>query len=325
MLDSSAHDYFSTVPVDLNFASPIQSYANTTCSSEFFPEFPLRGPRRSLAADTCVTNQSDQHFRSDTTSLSTQDLGTNDISTSNVSSATGLPLPHKQLFQELGNYQSQTLSQQPEGIKMALQLMGQLCCQEENPSYPDVSSSELESQANALVDESKAVVETVNEMLQCPGSEDGYFLVVVCLVISKVLNAYAKATQALSARERDAQRNLGSSASSVLSVWSAPGTESASSASPTINGRDPKVAQQLLDDLYQVRTSMNNLGAKIIFVCSKRDWLLGSDITPSGHDLAIPSFPFSAAVLNQLHDELQRRLSAISLRLINELKQSWAQ
>ncbi|KAH7007629.1 hypothetical protein EDB80DRAFT_577517 [Ilyonectria destructans] len=330
MLASSAHGDLSMLPVDLNFSSPIQFYANAIDAYDVPTEHKLGishasshgSPGGSLTAEPRIPGQPDLHFLSDKVSLSRHDPGAQEKPKS-ITDTTACSLPHKQLFQELGNFQTQTLSRQPEGIKMALQLMGQLCCEEDSPSNLNISPSELEYRANTLVDESRVVTETVNDMLQYPGSEDGYFLAVVCLVMSKVLDAYVKAAQALNACERDGQRRLGSSSSSALSSWSSTGTESASSASPATKGRDPKAVQQLLDDLYQVRTSVNHLGTKIVSVCSKRDWFLGTDLTPSGHDSTMPAFPFSAAVLNQLYDELRRRLSAISLQLINELKQFW--
>ncbi|KAL6416209.1 hypothetical protein AUP68_00424 [Ilyonectria robusta] len=329
MLTSSGHGDLSMLPVDLNFASPIQFYANAMDAYDVPTEHKLGShggsdgsPDGSSTTEPRIPTQPDIHFLSDKVSLSRQDPGAQEKPKS-ITDTTACSLPHKQLFQELGNFQTPILSRQPEGIKMALQLMGQLCCEEDSPSNLNVSPSELEYRAHTLVDESRVVTETVNDMLQHPGSEDGYFLAVVCLVMSKVLDAYVKAAQALSACERDGQRKLGLYSSSALSGWSSAGTESASSASPATKGRDPKAVQQLLDDLYQVRTSVNHLGTKIVSVCSKRDWFLGTDLTPSGHDSTLPAFPFSAAVLNQLYDELRRRLSAISLQLINELKQFW--
>ncbi|ROT42959.1 hypothetical protein SODALDRAFT_355146 [Sodiomyces alkalinus F11] len=316
MLDSGAHDYLSMLPVDLDF-SPIPSYANAMDSSDGSADDALGMSHGRLAAEGYVPYQPDLHFF-----LSGHDAGAQEETEGNAAGTSECSLPHKQLFQELGSLQSQVLSRQPEGIRMALQLMGQLCCQQDSPLDADLSPLELEYRANTLVDESRVVTDTVNEMLQCAGSDDGYFLAVVCLVMSKVLDAYVKAAQALAARERDGQRSS-SSSSSTMSSWSASGTDSASSGSPKMKGKDPKAVQQLLDDLYQVRTSMNHLGAKIVSVCSRRDWLLGGDLTPSSHDSALPALPFSAAILNQLYEELRRRLSAISLLFINELKQFW--
>ncbi|KAL2760155.1 hypothetical protein ACRALDRAFT_1067227 [Sodiomyces alcalophilus JCM 7366] len=331
MLDPTSHDYFSMLSVDPNF-SPIQPYANAPGSSDGSIDDTIGMSHGTLAAEPCVSHPSDLHFPADQFYLSGHDPvlpggapdGTESTFTAGGAAAAAYSLPHKQLFQELGNFQSQTLSRQPESIKMALQLMGQLCCPPDTPPDADLSPLELEYRANTLIDESRVVTETVNEMLKCPGSDDGYFLAVVCLVMSKVLDAYVKAAHALSVREREGQMS-GASSSSGMSSWSHTGADSASSTSPTTNGRDPKAAQQLLDDLYQVRTSMNHLGAKIVSVCSRRDWVLSGDLNPSSHDSLVATFPFSAAILNQLYEELRRRLSAISLQFINELKQFWVQ
>lgn len=327
MLDPATHDYFSMLSVDPDF-SPILPYANDPASSDGSIDDTMGMSRGSLTAESCVPQQPDLNFTPGQLFLSGHDPaipGTIEgAESSSMAGAAAYSLPHKQLFQELGNFQTQTLPRQPESIKMALQLMGQLCCRPDSPVDADLSPLELEHRANTLIDESRVVTGTVNEMLKCPGSDDGYFLAVVCLVMSKVLDAYAKAAQALSAREKEGQTS-GTSSSSGMSPWSATGTDSVPSTSPTTNAKDPKAAQQLLDDLYQVRTSMNHLGAKIVSVCSRRDWVMGGDLTPSGHDSPLPAFPFSVAILNQLYEELRRRLSAISLQFINELKQFWVQ
>ena len=217
---------------------------------------------------------------------------------------------------------------QHEGTQMALQLMGSLCWSEDSAAYANLSPSEREIWTSSLVDRCRKVTETVSDMLECHNSESGYFLAVVCLVMSKVLDAYFKASQALNPRGVDEYRvSLSSSSSSSnSSSLSATGSESSrSSASPLARGGEVKAVQQLLDELYQVRASMDLLGAKIASMPSKRDWVFRSDLTPSYHDTPKSALPFSAEILNQLYDEQRLRLKTISLQLVNTLKAFWVE
>ncbi|KAK1965618.1 hypothetical protein LY78DRAFT_531632, partial [Colletotrichum sublineola] len=234
-------------------------------------------------------------------------------------------LPYQPLVQEIGNCQTHASSAQQDGLKMALQLLGDLCCLEYHSAYSNFPPLQLEHWANTLVDQCKTVTGTVSQMLQCPGSENGYFLAVVCLVMSKVLDAYFNASEALRTRGMDEQRRSLSSSSSTLSSWSANDSDSSpSSAAPTARDGDPKAAQQLLDELYEVRASMDLLGAKIASMSSQRDWVSSGHLTSLCQDTPAAASPFSAKILDRLYDKQHSRLRTISLQLICDLKAFWA-
>nr|QHD56305.1 Zn(II)Cys5 transcription factor [Curvularia sp. IFB-Z10] len=211
--------------------------------------------------------------------------------------------------------------QQQEGLRMALQLMQHLCFLDDRsavtigpmPFAPD------EQRIGALIDKSSKVTATISAMLQCDSSQDGYFLAVVCLAMSKVLDAYVTASQTLSPLHDRRRLSRSSSSSSSLSSLSPLASSeparsrSTGSASPPASQGDPKAVQHLLDELYLVRASMDLLGAKI------------AAMPPLSCDALAAALPFSAETLNQLYDEQRRRLKAISLHLINTLKAFWVE
>lgn len=220
-------------------------------------------------------------------------------------------------------YQDQlmdTISQQQEGLKMALQLMQHLCGLDSHSNYvngpmPFISDDQ---RISTLIDKSSKVTATISAMLQCDSSQDGYFLAVVCLAMSKVLDAYVTAFQTLSPmhdRRRLSRSPSSSSSLSSLSPLTSEPTRSrtSGSASPPAHQGDPKAVQRLLDELYLVRASMDLLGSKI------------GAMQSSSFDALATTLPFSAETLNRLYDEQRRRLKAISLHLINTLKAFWVE
>ena len=322
---------------DLDFSAPVQPYDNAIDLSEVPIEYMLgvshTGSRdmshkcfhKSLAAEACAQDQHDLPFQSSgQSSLSSQYLDAQDGNQAAFANATACSLPYAQLFQELGNCEVSTLSQQQEGIKLALQLMAQLCCPEDGSAYANLSPSERKHWANTLVDKCKSVTGTVSDMLQCHSSDDGYFLALVCLVMSKVLDAYVMASEALGPRGMDEQRMSLSSSSSIPSSVSATGSDSSrGSVSLVAREGDPKAVQQLLDELYQVRASMDLLGVKIAHMLSRRDGMFGNNIPASQCDYLATTLPFSAEIVNQLYEEQRRRMTTTSLKLINILKAFW--
>ncbi|KAH3912594.1 hypothetical protein HBI56_154360 [Parastagonospora nodorum] len=313
MLPASTDACFSMLLTDLDFSTPVQSY-NTAVDSDIPHAYTLgtsHGGSHEMTYESCHAGLHAGH------SLSSHDLCAQDGTQATFASA---PLPNEQLFQELGNSQIFTLSQQQEGIKTALQLMGTLCCPEDHPPYASLSPLEREISATTLMDRCRKVTRTVSDMLQSDSSKDGYFLAVVCLLMSKVLDAYVCASQALSIPEVDELRMSLSSSSSTAASES-----SRSSVSLAAGGGDQKAVQQLLDELYQVRASMDLLGAKIISMSSSRDGMAGGSLTPSYYETLAATLPFSAEILNQLYNEQRRRLKTVSLQLINNLRAFWVE
>ena len=334
LLAPSTNNCFSILPTDMDLSAPVQPLDTTMDTSDISTDYMFEisssdsqdvsyGYDGAFTTECYLPDQQNLAFPSGQFGIQSQDLGAlyGDRTTSVNTSACSLP--YEQLFEELDGSQTQTLSQQREGISMALQLMGHLCYPEDSSSYANLSSSEREYWATTLVERCRKVTKTVSDMLQCHSSEDGYFLAVICLIISKVLDAYVKASQALSTGQTDEHNMSLSPPTSSTSSSSATGSESTGRSVSPSRERSPKAIQQLLDELYQVRASMDLLGVKIASIPSKRDWIFGNDLTPSYYDALVSASPFSAEILNKLYDEQRRRLKTISLQLINKLKAFW--
>ncbi|KAI4199019.1 MAG: hypothetical protein LQ346_002651 [Caloplaca aetnensis] len=203
--------------------------------------------------------------------------------------------------------------QQPDSLETALRLMQQLSCGDDHLSPTSLITSGHDHhgteapQLQIVIDKNKKAIEAVRSTLQTTCSHDGYLLVVVCLVVSKVLTTYASAVRVSSASDDDGRR-------------------SSTSASSTIGkSKDSIAAQRVLDELYQVQASMDQLGAKMQ-LWAKRNRASSSEAFPIGNDTShttLIGFPFSATVLNQLYTEVRKRLSTLSLDLIDELKRYW--
>ncbi|KAK2021941.1 hypothetical protein LX32DRAFT_711411 [Colletotrichum zoysiae] len=298
---------FTIPPPALDFSTPAQSYEEVVDSPKV--------PSESILA--IHPDGSDTYKTSDTGYLLAREgeqAPFTDEATCSV--------PCQPVAQQIGN--CQTASLQQEGTKMALHLIGDLCCLENGSACSNLPSSELEPWVNTPMDNCKKVTGTVSRMLQCPGSEDNYFLAVACLVMSKVLDAYFNASAALRTRETGERRPSLSSSSFTLTSWSVNGSESSSSsASPPAREGGAKAAQQLLDELYQVRASMDLLGAKIASISSEHDSIFGGCPTSSCQDNLAAALRFSAKSLKQLYDKQHGRLKAISLQLIRDLKAFW--
>ncbi|KAL8968025.1 MAG: hypothetical protein Q9183_002655 [Haloplaca sp. 2 TL-2023] len=193
-------------------------------------------------------------------------------------------------------------AQRPDSLETALQLMQQLSPGEDHLSGASLTTTAFDSQTEALqlpaiIEKNKKAMEAVRNTLQTTVSHDGYFLVVVCLVVSKVLTTYEATVSMSCAQESDGR------ASSM----------NASSAPP--GKKDALAAQRVLDELYQVQASMDQLRAKM----QLESFPIGNDTSP----MTLAGFPFSATILNQLYTEVRKRLTKLSLGLIDELKRYW--
>ncbi|KAL8859863.1 MAG: hypothetical protein Q9178_003696 [Gyalolechia marmorata] len=203
--------------------------------------------------------------------------------------------------------------QEPDSLETALRLMRQLSCGEDHVLLASLTTTSHDYQMIDLpqlpivIDKNKKAMEAVRSTLQTTGSQGGYLLVVVCLVVSKVLSTYESAVRVSWARENDERRS------------------SASAPSTLSENKDPIAAQRVLDELYQVQASMDQLGAKMQ-LWAKRNRTSSSDAFPIGNDTShttMVGFPFSATVMNQLYTEVRKRLSTLSLELIDDLKRYW--
>ncbi|KXJ87971.1 hypothetical protein Micbo1qcDRAFT_215307 [Microdochium bolleyi] len=217
-----------------------------------------------------------------------------------------------------GGHHVSSSSSTAQSMAVALQLMSQLCCMQQQcspPVLPQPHGDDPWAAAPtpgaaplALVGESRAALQTVDGMLLRGGCEDGYLLAVVCLVMSKVLNAYAEAAEScIRPDDGGAHCRPWEDVTGVMStnaaVSAAPVQASHALARNAATGSAPpadvgarrvstplRTAQHLLDDLITVRACLDDLGAKISLVGvqhNQHDWAVPSDLQLQQPDLAL--------------------------------------
>ncbi|KAF2878492.1 hypothetical protein BDV95DRAFT_589419 [Massariosphaeria phaeospora] len=312
MLDSQ----FSALDTSTPLYSGLEDFLSTLPTTSSFDNLPnhLTSPdytNESYVAGNYALNPADIPFPTNGDSLFTsKDMGIESLDFDLASLASAFPTA-----QQPNEPQTPATSPHSNNLELALRLMAQLSSREDDPSLtPSLATPTSELQT--VINKNKQVMETVNTLLQSPCSPDGYCLVVVCLVVSKVLSTYAAAAHGLCARETTKRRLSISASSSNLSAWSAAGE-------PQADRTDPMAAQRVLDELYRVQASVDQLGAKMQ-LCTKRNRTFGGETFGIDSEATLTAFPFSATVLDQLYAELRKRLSTLSLELIDELKRYWA-
>ena len=312
-LDASTNLYtsvdgFNASPITNDSLSlPVTPYQNLLSHPNICPDH-----TQSYAAGNCALNEANVSLQSCESFLSASSETAPEGEEFELASST-CSFPTVQLSPQMGAARNVTGSQQPDSLETALRLMRQLSCGEDHLLLASLNTTGRDHQATEppqlqiVIDKNKKAMEAVRSTLQTTCSQDGYLLIVVCLVVSKVLSTYASAVRISCARENDRRRSS-ASASSTLS-----------------ENKDPIAAQRVLDELYQVQASMDQLGAKMQ-LWAKRNRTSGSEAFPTGNDTShttVAGFPFSATVLNQLYTELRKRLSTLSLESIDELKRYW--
>ena len=303
IFDSPFKSLEGSTGLDLNLERFISSLPIGPSFSPFTPEYT---PENFSAASSALS-QADIPFQPNETSLPgscTEDL---ELSLAALAGT----FPTAETLQQPINAQS------ADGLELAMQLMTQLSTREEESSFASTRSTAPASQLQTILDKNKKVMETVNSMLQSTNSQDGYCLVVICLIVSKVLSTYAAAAHGSYTRS-NSQHRL-STSSTTVSAWSS-ATEPLSGT--TNHKTDPVAAQSVLHELYQVQISVDQLGAKMQ-LCTKRNRTFGTESFSINDDIGVPAFPFSATLMEQLYAELRKRLSGLSLELLDELKRYW--
>lgn len=290
-----------------SLSPPVQSSQNPLSHPTICPD-----QTQDYAAGNCALTEAMLAFRSYEGPLSATSEMSLDGEEFGLSSLT-CSFPTVQLSTRLGAALDVTGSQQPDSLETALRLMRQLSYGEDHLSPASLITTGHDHQATEIsemqivIEKNKKAMEAVRSTLQTTCSQDGYFLVVVCLVVSKVLSGYTSAVRLSCARENDRR------------TWNA------SASSTSLGHNDPIAAQRVLDELYQVQASMDQLGAKMQ-LWAKRNRTSSSEAFSIGIDTShttLAGFPFSATVLNQLYTEVRKCLSSLSLELIDELKRYW--
>lgn len=186
----------------------------------------------------------------------------------------------------------------------AIRLMSQLSLVDESHPSPKPGvafglppAKNAAAGLDAIMQDNKDAVYAIEGMLTSDGIQDGYWLVMIALVVSRILDRYAAAVRVLPSGDPDELAMLGGGHSSIRPPLRA-------------DGPKPQTVQRVLGELYQVQGLMDRFSSKI-------------EACVSGNHRSLTWSPFSAAVLGQIEAELRKRLSGLSLDLIDRLKQYW--
>ncbi|RYP61091.1 hypothetical protein DL769_007866 [Monosporascus sp. CRB-8-3] len=316
-LDTSLDDFIASLPTPPSLSLPATPNQNNSSQPIISPEY----THESYAASSCPLNQADIPLpsyeeplcTSNETGLDPLEYGLDALDCS---------LQTTQLSQLGATPNLNGGSEQPDCLKTALRLMGQLSCRE-SPLSACSTPTGYEHQGTPLqtiIEKNREAIETITAMLPFACSQDGYFLVVVSLVVSKVLSGYAAAARVPSTMENEKQ-SLSTPVSTSSSRW------------PTITAEriptplkaeeiDPMTAQRVLNELYRVQRLIDQLASKVQ-LCARRNNSFSSEDSLLDDDTTPTTLPFSATVLSQLTSELRKRLSTLSLELIDGLRQYW--
>ncbi|RYP27315.1 hypothetical protein DL767_007739 [Monosporascus sp. MG133] len=315
--DTSLGNFIGSLPTPPSLSLPATPNQNNPSQPSIFPEY----THESYAASSCPLNQADiplpsyedPLYTSNETSLDALDCGLDALACS---------FQTTQLSQLGATPNLNSSSEQPDCLKTALRLMGQLFCRD-SPLSASPTPTGYEHQATPLqtiIEKNREAIETISAMLQFACSQDDYFLVVVSLVVSKVLSGYAAAARVPSV-ENDKQ-SLSTPVSASSSRWSTITAERTPTPPLKAEEIDPMRAQRVLNELYRVQGLIDQLASKVRLRAgrnnsfSSEDSLLDNDTIPT-------TFPFSATMLSQLISELRKSLSTLSLELIDGIRQYW--
>ncbi|KAL9608105.1 MAG: hypothetical protein Q9167_007043 [Letrouitia subvulpina] len=180
----------------------------------------------------------------------------------------------------------------------------------------------------AVIAQNQHTIESVNTMLQCPCSQDGYLLTIISLIVFKILGWYAAAARTTPGTADDDNHSVKSSRSShsrYSSHSEQVDQDSAVVGSYCLEGKDKaRMAMQLvLSELHRVQRLLNPLSMKLKAEAAKSgrgaDYL---DNLSSRNSDDETTLPLSAVILCQLETELRKRLKALSSEIVEGLK--WA-
>ncbi|RYP90778.1 hypothetical protein DL770_003111 [Monosporascus sp. CRB-9-2] len=316
-LNTSLDDFIASLPTPPSLSLPATPNQNNPSQPNIPPEY----THESYAASNCPLNQADiplpsyeePLYTSNETGLDPLEYGLDALACSFQTS---------QLSQLGATPNLNGGSEQPDCLKTALHLMGQLSCRE-SPLSASPTPTGYEHQATPLqtvIEKNREAIETISAMLQLACSQDGYFLVIVSLVVSKVLSGYAAAAR-MPSGENDKQ-SLSTPVSAPSSHWPTITAERIPTPPLKTEEIDPMTAQRVLNELYRVQGLIDQLASKVQ-LCARRNSSFSSEDSLLDNDTTPTTFPFSATVLSQLTGELRKRLSALSLELIDGLRQYW--
>ncbi|KAK2767084.1 hypothetical protein FQN54_006403 [Arachnomyces sp. PD_36] len=205
------------------------------------------------------------------------------------------------------------------------------CARSKTPEDPAETTRHLPTIQSAVL-ENAQTIDAISNMLQCPCSQDDYLLMVMSLIVFKVLGWYAAAARGTPTAGAD---DIPSSQTNSLPHWG----ESKSSrhiervlqipavvGGYCIDGEDQaRMAGQLvLSELHRAQRLVNQLSDRLKNRSIRNGPTLSASDNivhnPEAHsDSGNPS-PFSTTLLDQLENDVRKRLRSLSSEIVSMLR-----
>jgi aflatoxin regulatory protein len=180
------------------------------------------------------------------------------------------------------------------------------------------------------ISRNEQTIDSISSMLQCPCSKNSFLLAIMSLIVFKVLNWYAAVVHsAVTSNEMDLDDQSPTSSGSshsfdyLMQHQQLPAVINGDSGSDSAeSGR--RSAQLVLGELHRVQRFLNQLSPRLQ-ACGRRS-RVGSAIENNigsllDDDVTSLALSFSPMVLDQLKQELHKRVRAVSLEIIEFLRQ----
>ncbi|KAL4794855.1 aflatoxin regulatory protein-domain-containing protein [Aspergillus venezuelensis] len=186
-----------------------------------------------------------------------------------------------------------------------------------------------------VVSENKQIIDTINIVLDCPCSHDGYMISIVSLAVFKLMSWYIAAAKGQMASfredvmwERDYPNQSESVGRSPLEDQAL--CTAAPIGEPYSNNDNPNrmAAQLVLSELHQVQRLVNVLALRLENIRLKSSFSSAAAFNSSGGNADHSQFeftrasPLSGSTLSQLEEDLRKCLRAVSSETIDILRQA---
>lgn len=204
-------------------------------------------------------------------------------------------------------------------LKRALRMLGRLF-----PTQNEANDAGIQHPTtHAVIAANEEALSGIQEILDCPCSEDGYILVVVSLVLFKVIAWYAAAAgrqQANGVEDSTSARSSRSSSIHLEQVSRRPEIIR----SYNIDGKDrDRMARQLvLGELHRVRRALSTLSERVKARTEPDGLITPANMTGDAINtsLTFSAIPFSNIMFEQLEMDLRSKLQSLSLYIVDALK-----
>ena len=163
-----------------------------------------------------------------------------------------------------------------------------------------------------VIAKNEEIIEAVSTMLQCSCTQDVYLLTIMSLIVFKLLNWYAAAARPKPSSGSDQTNQQSTNSEQVV-------RDPARVGSYCLEGEDSArmAAQLVLGELHRVQQLVNKLSTKLRTQEAKdgRKPDVGDQSTDNESVL-----PLSKTMMDQLGNDLKRRLKSISLEIVEVLR-----